>query len=113
MEPDEVEDGLYTMTLYISVNKHAEFVEMHPCDFDFNDPLTSMNSSIKWHAPHLNTELTEGVRVELEAITPIGNEVILSELSQQTPLNPEALFATHVTMEDVELQERDGGFPLV
>lgn len=108
MEPDVEEDGLYTMTLYISVNRHAEFVEMHPCSFNFADPLTSSNSLIKWHAPHLNTELTEGVRIEPDASTPIGNEVILSELSQRIPLNPEALFAFHETMEDVELQERDG-----
>ena len=108
MEPDVEEDGLYTMSLYISVNKHAEFVEMHPCSFNFADPLTSGNSLIKWHAPHLNTELTEGVRIEPEASTPIGNEVILSELSQRLPLNPEALFASHETMEDVQLQERDG-----
>lgn len=108
MEPDAEEVGLYTMSLYLSVNKHAGHVEMHPCSFDFADPLTSENSSIKWHAPHLNSELIEGVRVELETSTPIGNEIVLSELTWQTPLNPEALFARHETMEGVEVQEIDG-----
>lgn len=108
MEPDAEEVGLYTMTLHLSVNKHAGHVEMHPCSFDFAEPLTSENSTIKWHAPHLNSEMTEGVRIELDASTPIGNDIVLSNLTHGTPLSPEALFAQHETMEDVELQERDG-----
>lgn len=109
MEPDAEEVGLYTMTLHLSVNKHAGHVEMHPCSFEFTEPLTSDNSAIKWHAPHLNSELTEGVRVEQETITPIGNEIVLSNLTQDTSRNPEALFAQHETMEDVQVQE-NGGF---
>lgn len=108
MEPDAEEVGLYTMTLHLSVNKHAGHVEMHPCRFDFVESLTSENSTIKWHAPHLNSEMTEGVRIELDASTPIGNDIVLSNLTHGTPLSPDALFAQHETMEDVELQERDG-----